>query len=165
MLYPPSHFNLAEKILEAGGGLLSEFPPDLEATTWTFPQRNRIMAGLSHATLIIEARRPSGTLITARLATDYNRDVLAVPGSIFSDTAAGPHFLIKSGATPITSSADILEALGFEEKDDSKGTPNSLFTHKYQDCTAEELSLIPSTSKPTLTRRAYSWSFHQNANT
>jgi len=148
MLYPHSHFNLAEKILEAGGGLLSEYPPELQAAPWTFPQRNRIMAGLSHAILIIEARRPSGTLITARLATDYNRDVLAVPGSIFSDASAGSHFLIKSGAIPITSSADILAALGFEKKDedgekeDKRGVDQTLFSQKYQDCSKDELLAI-----------------------
>ena len=72
------------------------------------------MAGLTHATLVIEAGEKSGTLITSRLATDYNRDVFTVPGSIFSENTAGPHMLIKLGATPITSSEDILDALNIE---------------------------------------------------
>jgi DNA processing protein len=111
VLYPHTNQGLAEEIVKANGALLSEFPPDFQATPWGFPQRNRIMAGISHATLVIEATNQSGTLITSRLATEYNRDVLAVPGSIFSANSAGPHILIKLGATPVTESSDILEAL------------------------------------------------------
>ncbi|MBI5411672.1 DNA-protecting protein DprA [Candidatus Peregrinibacteria bacterium] len=113
-LYPASNKTLAKEIVADGGALLSEFPPDFRATQWSFPQRNRIMAGLSRGVLIIEASEQSGTLITARLALDYNRDVYVVPGSIFSDGTRGSNALIKGGATPITSSADMLVALGFE---------------------------------------------------
>ena len=116
ILYPSSHRILARNILEAGGALLSEFEPDFKAAPFAFPQRNRIMAGLSHATLIIEAEEKSGTLITARLATDYNRDVLIVPNSIFSRTSSGPHMLLRLGAIPITKSDDILEALHLEKE-------------------------------------------------
>ena len=118
VLYPRSHLRLAERILQNGGALLSEFVPDTAAAPWTFPQRNRIMAGLARATLIIEAEEKSGTLITARLATDYNRDVFAVPGSIFSSLSKGPNKLIELGATPIRSSEDILQALGFSIDDE-----------------------------------------------
>ncbi|PIP73559.1 MAG: DNA-protecting protein DprA [Candidatus Lloydbacteria bacterium CG22_combo_CG10-13_8_21_14_all_47_15] len=111
VLYPFAHHGLAEKIIADGGALLSEFEPDFRATPWSFPQRNRIMAGLSKATLVIEAGERSGTLITARLALDYNRDVLAVPGSIFSESSRGVHRLLRQGATPVTSSADVLDAL------------------------------------------------------
>jgi DNA processing protein len=114
VLYPATNRQLALRIVESGGLLLSEFEPDFRATPYSFPQRNRIMAGLSHAILIIEATERSGTLITARLALDYNRDVLAVPGQIFSAQSYGTHQLIKNGATPIRESADILEALGFD---------------------------------------------------
>lgn len=113
-LYPKSHFGLAREIIENGGGLLSEFEPNFEATKWSFPQRNRIMAGMSHAVLVIEAAEKSGTLITSRLATEYNRDVLTVPGSIFEEQSAGPHMLIKLGAAPVTKPEDILEALDLE---------------------------------------------------
>lgn len=113
VLYPASNRHLAKKILDSGGALLSEFEPDFKATTWSFPRRNRLMAGISHATLVIEAGEKSGTLITSKLATEYNRDVFAVPGSIFNPHSYGPHLLIRMGATPITKSADILEALGF----------------------------------------------------
>lgn len=117
VLYPRNHRMLAKKIIESGGCLLSEFEPNFKATTWSFPQRNRIMAGMSHAVLVIEAELKSGTLITSKHATDYNRDVLAVPGSIFSTKSEGPHMLIRLGATPITSPKDLIEALGFEAKE------------------------------------------------
>ena len=121
VLYPAANRGLARDILEAGGALLSEYPDDFRAAQWTFPKRNRIMVGLSHAVLIIEAKRRSGTLITARLATEYNRDVFTVPGSIFSQNSEGPHMLLRLGATPVTTSADILDALGIEPLTDSIG--------------------------------------------
>jgi DNA processing protein len=117
VLYPSIHRRLAHRILQSGGALVSEFEPDFRATTWSFPQRNRIMAGMSHAVLIIEARERSGTLITARLAMEYNRDVLTVPGSIFGTGSVGPHGLIRTGATPVTCVDDILEALHIRPKE------------------------------------------------
>lgn len=114
VLYPVRHRPLARKILESGGGLLSEFEPTFRATKWSFAQRDRIMAGISHATLLIEAGEKSGTLITARMATDYNRELLVVPGSIFSKNSVGTHQFLKLGAVPVTSSEDILLALGIE---------------------------------------------------
>ena len=113
VLYPSRHARLAEEIIYTGGGLISEFEMYQRADHWTFPQRNRLMAGISPATLVIEAELKSGTLITSRLALDYNRDVGAVPGRIDSKLSEGPHMLIRLGATPITSSEDILEMLGF----------------------------------------------------
>src|SRR5574344_927429 len=99
VLYPSTHKQLAEKILENGGALISEFEPNFRATPYSFPQRNRIMAGISHAVLVIEAETKSGTLITSKFATEYNRDVLTVPGSIFSKNSEGPNMLIRLGAT------------------------------------------------------------------
>ncbi len=113
-IYPPSNQHIARRILAEGGCLVSENPPGTRPAPRHFPERNRIMSGLSHATLVIEAKRPSGTLITSQLATDQNRDILAVPGSIFSEHAAGSHFLISKGATPVTCAHDVLVALGFE---------------------------------------------------
>ena len=113
VLYPATHRALAREILSSGGALLSEFEPDFRATHWSFPQRNRIMAGLSRAVLIIEASEKSGTLITGRLALDYNRDVMVVPGSIFSDTSRGALKLLKDGANAVLHSRDILSILGF----------------------------------------------------
>ncbi len=120
-MYPKTNAKLAEEIYESGGCLISEFEPNFKATLWGFLKRNRLMAGISKAVLIVEAQERSGTLVTARLATEYNRDVLAVPGSIFSPNSAGVNKLLRQGATPITSSEDVLEALGFEmEKDEEK---------------------------------------------
>lgn len=113
VLHPSSNIKLADEIVASGGALLSELEPKQPAGIHTFPKRNRLMAGMSKAVLIIEASKESGTLITARLAADYNRDVLAVPGSIFHPGASGTNQLIRDGATPITSGDDLLDALGF----------------------------------------------------
>lgn len=118
VIYPAAHKPLARHILESGGGLLSEFEPTFKATKWSFPQRNRLVAGISHATLLIEAAEKSGTLITARMATDYNRELLVVPGSIFSKNSVGVHQFMKLGATPVTCSKDILEALNIDTEQD-----------------------------------------------
>lgn len=116
VLYPASHRKLARRIVESDGGLLSELSPTTAAAPWTFPQRNRIMAGLAHATILIEAGEKSGTLITARLAVDYNRELLAVPGSIFSKNSHGTHQFLKLGATLVTDASDILAVLNIEQK-------------------------------------------------
>jgi len=120
VLYPRSNLSLSRAIIEAGGALISEFEPNFKATPWSFPQRNRIMAGISHATLLIESAHQSGTLITARLTTEYNRELLVVPHSIFSETSKGNHQFLKLGATPVTESEDILQSLGIDlEKKDA----------------------------------------------
>ena len=116
VMYPRTNFNLAREIIENGGALLSEFEPDLRAAPWTFPQRNRIMAGITQGTLVIEAEEKSGTLITARMALDYNRNVFTVPGPIFSATSKGTNGLLRQGATPITCAKDLLEEIGFIEQ-------------------------------------------------
>ena len=157
VLYPRSNVRLAEEIVSSGGALLSEFSPTTPAAPWTFPKRNRIMAGLAQATLVIEAEQRSGTLITSRLATDYNRDVFAVPGEIFSPLSAGPNMLIALGATPIHESADIIRALGFAfdeqakaERDysglseDELAVIEALSSMKYREQLIEELGCSPS---------------------
>ncbi|MEK7575191.1 MAG: DNA-processing protein DprA [Patescibacteria group bacterium] len=144
VLYPASHRQLAEKIVAKGGALLSEFEPDFKATPYSFPQRNRIMAGLSDAVLVVEAELKSGTLITSKYATEYNRDVFTIPGSIFSSTSAGPHMLIRLGATPITSSAELLDALGLAPTE-----PSTLNPSTYSDCSPDELKIIALLQTPT----------------
>jgi DNA processing protein len=124
VLYPARNKALADRILATNGGLLSELSPLTPAAQWTFPARNRIMAGMCHATLLIEAGKKSGTLITARLAVDYNRELLVVPGSIFSPTSRGNHQFLKLGAVPVTHSDDILIALGIEKADTAQQTPS-----------------------------------------
>jgi DNA processing protein len=116
ILYPYSKRSLAKQIIEADGAIMSPFKNQQGATRWTFPVRNRLMAGISHATLIIEAGKGSGTLQTSDHALDFGRDVIVVPGSIFSPLSYGPHMLIKRGAIPVTCADDILETLGFEVK-------------------------------------------------
>ena len=113
-IYPARHKPLARKILESGGGMMSEYEPDFRATTWSFPQRNRLVVGISHAVLVIEANEKSGSLITARLCADYNRELLVVPGNIFSDNSKGVHQFLKLGAVPVTEASDILNALNLE---------------------------------------------------
>lgn len=113
VMYPTMNRPLARQILKSGGALLSENPNNFKAMLHSFPQRNRIKAGMSKATLIIEAGEKSGTLITARLALDYNREVLVVPHEIGRDTGLGCNSLIHQGATLVRNSEDILEALGF----------------------------------------------------
>jgi DNA processing protein len=147
IIYPASHLGFAREIIRSGGALLSEFPPTQRAAAWTFPKRNRIMAGLSQATLVVEAEKKSGTLITARLAAEYNRDVLTIPGSIFSLNSEGPHLLLKLGATPINQSADILEALGFR----SPETPTNQVSSKidsYQSCSPAEIKILKLLTEP-----------------
>lgn len=108
---PRTNFGLAQDILKAGGALLSEHEPDYRAAPWDFPARNRLMVGISDAVLIIEAGQKSGTLITARLASEYNRDLLAVPHRIGDPHAFGPHLFIRLGAALICDPLHILEAL------------------------------------------------------
>lgn len=143
VLYPRTNIQLAEEIIKSGGCLISEMEPNFRATLYSFPQRNRLMAGISKAVLIIEAEEKSGTLITARMALDYNRDVLAVPGSAFSSNSNGTNWLIKQGATPITSSDDILIALGFNiEK------PKQTDAERYADCGKDEMKIIELLREP-----------------
>ena len=131
VLHPHSHVPLAEEIVEAGGGLISEYDDTMPAGTWAFPRRNRIMAGMCHATIVIEAERKSGTLITSRLATEYNREVGAIPGPVTSSTSEGSHMLIRLGAALIRDSEDVLELLGLKP-----GGTNTLFNT--EDLSGEE---------------------------
>jgi len=113
-IYPPSHQALAEKIIEQGGAVISEYPPGFLPTLYSFPARNRIIAGLSLGTLIIEAPEESGALITARCALDYNREVMALPHPITSTAGIGGNNLIKMGAKLINKAEDINEALNLQ---------------------------------------------------
>ncbi len=114
-IFPSAHKPLAEKIIQNGGAVVSEYPVDFLPTQYSFPARNRIIAGLSLGSLVIEAPIKSGALITARCALDYNREVMCVPHAITSPTGAGPNNLIKFGAKMVTEPNDILEALDLQE--------------------------------------------------
>lgn len=117
VIYPRNHLSLAEEIVDAGGILISEFAPDMNAAQWTFPARNRIMAALSDALLVIEATDKSGTLITARLALELGKDIGAIPGDIFSDSSFGTNMLIKEGAYMVRNEDDLFDLLHITRKE------------------------------------------------
>lgn len=111
-IYPRLNFGLAQDILKSGYALLSEYAPKTSCRKHHFHARNRLVAGLSEAVLLIEAPKRSGAMMTARLALENGRSVWAVPGPITQENAIGPNSLIRDGATPITCPEDIADALG-----------------------------------------------------
>ncbi len=122
--YPAAHAELARSIVAGGGLVVSEYEPGVEPAPWRFPARNRIIAGLARATVVVEARERSGALITADFALEDGREVLAVPGEITSALSAGTNALLRVGATPATGSADVLDALGLEPPLDGAAAPD-----------------------------------------
>jgi DNA processing protein len=122
--YPAAHAELARSIVAAGGLVVSEYEPGVEPAPWRFPARNRIIAGLARATVVVEARERSGALITADFALEDGREVLAVPGEITSALSAGANALLRQGATPVTCAADVLEAVGVEAKPSTPTIPD-----------------------------------------
>ncbi len=143
VIHPRSHAGLANEILQNGGGLMSEYDDLMPSGVWAFPRRNRIMAGMCHATIVIEAEKRSGTLITSRLATEYNREVGAVAGPVTSTTSDGPHMLIRLGAALIRDHNDILELLGLKRRDEA---PSLL---DIEDLTSEEKTFIKILDEPS----------------
>ena len=111
--YPAAHADLARRDADAGL-IVSEYAPGVEPAPWRFPARNRLVAGLCLATVVVEARERSGALITADLALEEGREVFAVPGEITSSLSAGTNALLKLGAAPLTVAADVLAAFGIE---------------------------------------------------
>jgi DNA processing protein len=111
--YPRAHADLARRIAE-NGVIASEYPPGVQPAPWRFPARNRIVAGLSRAVVVIEARERSGALITAEFALEEGREVLAVPGEITSALSAGTNALLRQGAAPLLAPEDALAAVGLE---------------------------------------------------
>jgi DNA processing protein len=114
MIAPRTNFMLSKNICR-NGCLVSDYPPGTPSIPGNFPARNRLMAGMTLGTIVVEAEEKSGSLITANLALDFNREVFAVPGSVFSPASRGTHQLIKSGAKLVTSASDILEELDIEK--------------------------------------------------
>jgi DNA processing protein len=143
VLYPKANVGLAREILSNGGALLSEEEPGAKTMDYMFPKRNRIMAGMSHATLMIEAKEKSGSLITAKLTTEYNRELLVVPGNIFSEESRGTHQFLKLGATAVTSPEDILIALGI-----TKRTGASTMNELREDLSDEEKRVFAIIASP-----------------
>jgi DNA processing protein len=121
--YPASHAELSRRI-EERGLVVSEYEAGIEPAPWRFPARNRIIAGLCEAVVVVEARERSGALITADFALDEGREVFVVPGEITAALSAGTNALLKLGATPLTASQDVLDALGIEPPE--PGSPVSV---------------------------------------
>ena len=130
--YPAAHASLAHAIAERSL-IVSEYEPGVAPAPYRFPARNRIVAGLCAATVVVEARERSGALITADFALDEGREVFAVPGEITSSLSTGTNALLRLGATPLTSATDVLEALGIEAE------PRPAKTHPL-------LGLLPATA-------------------
>ncbi|HEY1041967.1 MAG TPA: DNA-processing protein DprA [Candidatus Paceibacterota bacterium] len=120
---PRTNYALAMYILASGGALLAEHPPEEGARPYYFPSRNRIMVGLTDAVLVIEAAEKSGTLITARMAADYNRDLLCIPHRILDENGQGNHRFLRLGAALVTEPEHILEALGVTSEEKQQPRP------------------------------------------
>lgn len=135
-IYPAANKNLADKIIDGGGLVFSEFPLNAPPLKHHFPQRNRIVSGLSLGTLVIEAAEKSGALITSKCALEQNREVFAVPGNIYSHVSIGPNNLIKQGAKAVTCVEDIIETLDIEN------IPAKIASQKIIPETPEEKSIL-----------------------
>lgn len=132
VIYPSAHYQLSKEILEKGGCLMSELEPEIRATQWTFPARNRLMSAMSDAILVVEAGEKSGTLITARMSLELGKDIGAIPGSVFSPTSLGANSLIKDGASPITSGEDLLQLLHLSQTKSEKENTELLLDENEQ---------------------------------
>ena len=116
-IYPPEHSNLAKDMLKNGGGLLTEFRSNTKPDKHNFPTRNRIVAGMSDATIVIETGIKGGSMITAELANGYNKDVFAIPGKVTDNKSEGCNYLIKNNkAMLLTDAQELIEVMGWEEK-------------------------------------------------
>ncbi len=111
---PRTNYRLGQRILEQGGAIISEYEPGTPAQAYHFPARNRIVAGLAQALIVIEGSMKSGTLITAKFMLEFGRDVFALPGPITVETSRGPNWLISQGAHPLLRPEDLLEYLGID---------------------------------------------------
>ena len=123
--YPAAHAQLARSIVASGGLVVTEYEPGVDPAPRPFPARNRIIAGLARATVVVEARERSGALITADFALEDGREVLAVPGEITSALSVGSNGLLRQGATPASCSADVLAAIGLEARTTSPSVPDA----------------------------------------
>ena len=120
VIYPRQHEELYQRILDNGGAVISEYPPGTQPKPGNFPARNRIISGMSDGILVVEGAEKSGAMITVNLAAEQNRDVFAVPGSIYSPLSAAPNRLIVEGAIPTLSGWDILEHYRWAARPDAR---------------------------------------------
>jgi DNA processing protein len=142
-IYPKTNLPLAQRILARGGCLISEYQDAHKAALYDFPKRDRLMAGMSKATLVTEAGEKSGTLITARLALDYNREILGIPHELGRESGMGVNWLIREGATLVRNADDVLQALGIKPLDNPK---QLVFP---TDLSAPELAVLEALSSPS----------------
>ncbi len=142
-IYPRTNKNLANKIIINNGVIISEFPINTEALRQNFPQRNRVIAGLTKGTLVIEANIKSGSLITANLANESGRDVFAVPGSIYNESSKGTHKLISEGAKLATCAEDILNELDIRDLKNITENKKILPENKNEEEILANISKIP----------------------
>lgn len=134
-IYPKSHERLARDLIDAGGALISEYVPNAGPRKHQFPERNRIISGLSSATIVVEAMIRSGALVTARFAAEQGREVFAVPGAIRSELSWGPNQLLKEGASPLTEPEDLEKILPAISKSKPQSPPST-------DLSPEESKLV-----------------------
>ena len=134
-IYPTSNKKIYEEILNNNGSIISEYYPDQKAEIWMFPQRNRIISGLSKGTIIAEASLKSGALITARLCLEQNRELMCIPGSVVNPNTEGIYKIIKEGAAVVTKSQDIFDILnlGFIRPDQEKNDASPKILNKLLD--------------------------------
>ncbi|MFH1611699.1 MAG: DNA-processing protein DprA [bacterium] len=142
-IYPYVNKNLSEDIIASGGALVGEYPIGSSPLAQHFPQRNRIVSGLSQGILVIEASQKSGSLITAQTALDQNRDVFAIPGPIFSKTSEGANNLIKIGAKAVTDANDILQELNLSLITERKEKKEIIADNKEEELILQQLSSEP----------------------
>jgi DNA processing protein len=163
-IYPRENLSLAHRIIEAGGLIVSEYPPETKPEKWRFPMRNRIMAGMASVIVIVEGSEKSGTLITGKIGLEYNKDIFCVPGSIFSEVSRGPLSLIVEGATPLLRPSDILVALGIKTMEDTadstKDEPKRYREIDTKHCTASEVQILESLAEEPLSLNEISTRLH-----
>jgi DNA processing protein len=151
VIQPTHHVSEAQRILDDGGAIVSEYPLGVQADKYTFPRRNRIIAGLSDGVVVVEGQTKSGSLITANYANDEGRTVFAVPGNVFSALSAGPHQLIQQGAVLLTSPNDIVRELNWDKAFISSAPGSRIAT-----ATPPPLSTLPALQKRTQPTRSKS---------